>query len=113
MCEAGTDARVLRAFADDSDTVAAYDLEDVRRYYVDDEKTIGADEFRPDDWSELKGGETLSIVFSEDDWRDLKSKPEGAAAAPSESIEGHLVITAAVAAWVASHGRGLICSTEW
>lgn len=109
MPETLTETRPLRVFANDYDTIAAYDLHDVKRWYVDEQRMIGPDDFDSDDWVELTADEPLTIHQDADDFVKA-ARPEGMTA---ETREGRVYATATVAAWVAVSGRGMICSTEY
>ena len=102
----------LKAFQDDYDTVIAYSVDDVRKWYVEDEKVIDNSDFDPDNWTELDPAADLTILWSEGD--TCLAKPEAANVKPYEGTVFNYEVTASVMLWIAANPRrGTLCSTEW
>lgn len=86
---------MLKVFTNDTDTVVANDLADAQRVW---EEKIGAtfeqEGMSLDDWSRIADDKPITIRNLHDrGWDDKATKT--------------------AAEWVASEGRGFLCSTEW
>lgn len=107
--------RQLRAFQNDTDTVVAYDLEDLLAFYTQD-FGLSADEVELDGYRELPPDTLVSITWPKDDWQDRQERrPQRAVIQPAEERYGceFVKVTAPVSAWIVAEGRGVLCSTEW
>lgn len=98
----------LKVWSNDTDTVIATDIDDVRRIvkstcgYSIDEEGGGVDE-----WYSLPDSKVIKIDDSEGELRKRGFKTE------TNPISGHEVVARTCAEWIASEGRGFLCSTEY
>lgn len=95
----------LKVWTNDTDTVIAEDLADVRKII---EEMYGSwEEFDREDWHAYPDDRVLRIVDDEGDLR------ERGFATTTNPLTGHEVVARTCAEWIASEGRGFLCSTEY
>lgn len=103
----------LRAYADDSDTVIAHDVDDVRRWYVVEQRMIDYSDFDAAEWLEVPGEKLHSILWEAGDWEDLHPKPAEVVIDFDPERPGLVMATAQISAWIVACGRGLLSSVNW
>ena len=100
----------LHVYTNDTDTVIAADLDDVRAIV---EAQIGctleAEGWSLDDWRQVPDDKPLTIVDNEG---DLAKRGE-TIIPPPPGLDVYPRVTKTCAEWVASDGRGFLCSTEF
>lgn len=96
----------LKVFTNDVDTVIAEDMADVRK--VIEELHGSWDDFNDEgEWYVHSDDKVIRIVDSEGDLRERGFTTE------TNPLTGHEVVARTCAEWIASEGRGLLCSTEY
>ena len=100
----------LHVFTNDTDTVIAENLDDVRsiieaRYG----STLESEGWSLDDWEQLADDRPLTIVDNEG---DLAKRGE-TVIPPPMGVDAYPRVTKSCAEWVKSDGRGFLCSTEY
>jgi len=107
--------RPLKLYLSDYELAAAYDLDDLRKWYVDEQKLIDERDFHYDDWNRLGGiNSTLPLTLSWDkgQWDTLPERHRPANFS-LETCHQHYNITATIHDWIEANGRGVCWSTEW
>lgn len=95
----------LKVFANSVDTIIAEDFEDVKKVILERHGSLeGMDD--EGDWHEYPPDKVIRIHDNEGDLRE-----RGFVTVTSPS--GHEVVARTAAEWIASEGRGLLCSTEY
>lgn len=111
-----SETRTLKLFSSDYEVASAYDLDDLRKWFVEDQGMIENDDFNPNNWEELTMDQPLVLAWDKHQWESL---PESQKPANAEVVEvsdvggGHYVVSAIGTDWIASNARGVIWSTEY
>lgn len=92
----------MNVYYNDYDTIAAEDLDDLKRMLLDG--FISEDEFEADEWRERDPDSSLTIWFY--------TAEEVPGQASVEIRDERFFATMRSSEWAAFFGRGMICSTE-